>query len=227
MKATQQWEMLASHGHVLLAKVDSYRLKTKWPIAIAALAFILAYLAFSATSGIGGFVGQVVGWTVEKASSLVTSKPLEPTPVPAMNDIEIVAPRTNFDPSLVPKLESDVASAMANRLNAMKNGQKIEFCDTTKKIIDAWSDGVDMTAKCRVSKDGKRLYVWTFINNEVNGVNKYGFNFALIVKQDDGQVVLANLNVFNTIPLPGQKSLDPLLIPRTILMDFPELKRGA
>ena len=216
----QQWEMLASPGHVLLAQVNAYKLKTKLPLIIAACAFALVFTSFWVTPLVSVAMGSGLGWVVGKASGLVAPKAVETTPAPELNNI---APTFNltgpdFDGNTVPKLIEDVLPAMRTQVEMMTKGQKITDCDFTKKITDSWSDGKDMSPKCRYSSDNTRLYVWAVVNDR-GGYRPWA---GLIVKAD-GNVVLANLDLVGAAKLPDVKAVNLLHIPRTLAADFPEL----
>ena len=76
-----------------------------------------------------------------------------------------------------------------------------------------------MSPKCRYSSDNSRLYVWAVVNDR-GGYRPWA---GLIVKAD-GKASLNNLFLVGAAKLPGEKLLDPLLIPRTLAADFPELR---
>ncbi len=217
-KTSQQWEMLASPGHVLLARVNSYRLKTKLPLLLAAGAVLLVYFAFLATPYIANSAGSVTGWIVGKTSSIISSKPIEMTPAPLVKPFGPILKNVNFDGKTIPRLAEDVAPEMQAQVIGMQAGKKMEDCNFSTRITDDWFDGIDVGPKCRYSKDLTRLWVWAFVNN--NG--RYQPWAGLVIKMD-GKVAFVNVEARGLAKIQDVKSVNPEHIPRTIAQDFPEL----
>jgi hypothetical protein len=219
----QQWELIASPGHILLAQVDAYRLKTKAPMILAAVAAATVYLAFFVAPLVGSASGSVVGWITGAASSIATKKPIDPTPAPAVKELRpVFSASMRVDPAVVPSLEVDVAPEMLAQVKGMQAGTKNEGCDYTKRITDLWSDGVDMTPKCRYSADGSRLWVWALVKS-----NEQLRPFIGLIAKKDGQVTYYNVQAQGAAGLAGNPSIAPSRIPRAVAADFPELMIGA
>jgi hypothetical protein len=68
-----------------------------------------------------------------------------------------------FDPQNKIPVLSDVVDALTEQAQIMDEGKKITECDFKSKISDSWADGGDVIPKCRYSKDGSRLWVWSYI----------------------------------------------------------------
>lgn len=217
-KPAQQWELLASPGHVLLQQVNVYHLKHSFlsraligAVAIAIAAFVVAPYA-------GEKTGAALGWVTGKISHSLVPSEVPLTPPPAAHQFAPVIIAAEFDPQSIPDLVADVAPAMLAQVDVMKAGKRIEDCNFAK-ITDPWFDGKDATPKCRYSKDGTRLWVWAYVKN---GAGQHGPFAGLIVKMND-KVTYANVDVPRLIPISGFKGIKPDAIPRTVSMDFPEL----
>lgn len=220
-KTKQQWEMLASEGHVLLARVDAYRLKFKFALLMLIVPFVLAAATFYLTPSISKGIGDVAGWVVGKVSSAVTAKPIDRSEAVFVNPIApSFPPGLSINPNsvVVPRLVEDVAPAMKAQVAAMVKGERMTDCDFGKKITDVWTDGQDMTPKCRYSKDFTRLWVWSVVLED--GRLK---PFAGLVFKRNGEVSFQNVEIPRGAQIAGESSLRPGNIPRTVGADFPEL----
>ena len=60
IKQPQQWELLASEGHVLLARIDAYRTRLKLPLAVATAAIFLAWAGYLVLWLVMFFAGYLV-----------------------------------------------------------------------------------------------------------------------------------------------------------------------
>lgn len=214
------WELIASPGHVLLARVDAYRLKFGRPIIYLFLSIFLALIGFVAAPYLASRAAAIVAWVVEKTSSAVSSKPPETSPAPSVNLIKPTFPRdVGFDKTILPKLATEVAPAMEALIASVQKGEKFSDCDFTKKITDVWSDGVDMTPKCRYSKDLTRIWVWSVVLDEAGGARPF---IGLVAKRD-GKTEFYNVDIPRMALIAGKPSIKPSLIPRAIAADFSEL----
>ena len=214
----QQWELFGSPGHVLMAKVNAMRLAAKTPVLIllASLSLIPAAMGVSKVASdaigntAGAAVGKVVGW--------FTPSPLEKTPAPQSRPFApVMGSSITFDPTMLPDLTADVQPAMAAQLVEFTAKKVITECNFTAQVTDNWFDGVDATPKCRYSKDKSRLWVWAYVKSNQN----HG-PFAGLLMRRDGKVTYSNVAA-NTFKLSGFATIDPALIPRTMVEDFPEL----
>lgn len=216
----QQWELLASPGHVLLAQVDCYRLKLKLPMFFAAAAAVLVYLSFVIAPLVGSGAGGVAGWITSSTKSMFTAKPLAPSPAPELAPFASVLPAgLRFDVARLPRLMEDVAPEMRAQLTAMKASQKTTNCTFDKKITEIWTDGQDFSPRCRYSADGSRLWVWAGVVNDSGNYRPWA---GLIAKRG-GDVQLYNIEGSGLLQLPNQASINPAQIPRAVAQDFPEL----
>jgi hypothetical protein len=219
----QQWELLASPGHVLLAQVDAYRLKLKLPMALAGAALLLVYLTFLVAPVLASGAGGAVGWVTRTVGGWTATKPMAMSPAPVVGLLSPVLPAgLTADPAIVPSL-ADVAPEMDRQVQLMQAGKRTEDCDFNRKITQAWTDGVDMSPKCRYSADGKRLWVWALVKPD----NFRLAPFAGVIAMRDGQARYYNLQVPGAAPLPNEPSINPMDIPRALAEDFPELVKGA
>ena len=217
----QQWEMLASEGHVLLARVNVYRLKFKFAFLMLIVPFLLAAVTISATPKIAKVMGDVVGWVVGKVSSAVSVKPAEKSEAAFVNQYAAVFVGTiSIDAKtvVVPSLKDDVTPAMKALVESASKNQRMTDCDFTKKITDSWTDGIDMTPKCRYSKDFSRLWVWSVVLDE-GRLKPFS---GLVAKRND-KVTFFNVYVPRGGLIPGEPTVFPKNLPRTIAADFPEL----
>ena len=217
----QQWELLASPGHVLLARVDAYRLKLKLPLVLMISAIALALAGLVTAPFIALNAGSLVGWIVQKTSAAVSSKAPDASPAPYVNPFRpTFSPGVTFDKTTLPKLVEDVMPAMESLVATVQKGAKFEDCEFTKKITEHWSDGIDMTPKCRYSTDQSRSWVWSVVLDEAGGARP----FIGMVAKRDGKTEFYNVDIPRTATILGKPSLKPVLIPRTVASDFPELK---
>ena len=221
-KPAQQWELLASPGHVLLAQVDVYRLKLKAPMALGAAALLLVYSTFLVAPLLASSAGGAVGWVTRTVGGWTADKPMAMSPAPGVIQlVPVIPPGLSVDPNIVPSL-ADVGPEMDRQVQLMQDGKRTEECDFTKKINQAWTDGVDMTPRCRYSADGKRLWVWAIVKPD----NFRLAPFAGVIVMKDGQARYFNLGIPGAAALPNHPEVNPLSIPRAIAQDFPELSQG-
>lgn len=219
------WESLASPGHVLLARVNSYHLKTRLPVALALGALLVGFFSVQIGVGVARKVGAVTGWIAGKAAGVISSDPPEESLAPP---VERIYPNIPFglrlDPASLPGLMDAVYPAMKAQVEVMRAGQRIAAgdCVLTKKITDEWTDGVDFTPKCRYSKDGDRLWVWAMVGHEQRAQPFLG----LIAKRPDGvrffNVIMPARND-QRLRIPGEPAVNSAYMPRTLAADFPEL----
>lgn len=219
----QQWELLASPGHVLLAQVDSYRLKLKLPMILGAAAIALVYATFLVAPLLASGAGGAVGWVTKTVGGVFTEKPLAMSPAPAVSQLApVFPPGLQVDPNIVPNL-AEVGPEIDRQVQLMQDRKRTEDCDFSKKINEFWSDGIDMTPKCRYSADGKRLWVWAVVKPDAFRIAP----FAGVIATEDGQARYYNLEVPGAAALPNHPAVNPLTIPRALAADFPELIQGA
>ena len=215
----QQWELLASPGHVLLTRVDEYRRKLRFPSLVIAGAVLVTLAAAPLAYSLAKAGGGVVEWVVRKGGGIVSSPPAK-SPAPEIKTIRIVVPgdfRTTLD--TVPDLETDVVPAMKAQVIASAAGKRLEECDFTRKIDAAWASEGDISPRCRYSKDGSRLWVWSVVKQQDKLRPWMG-----LIRKDGGTATLAQITVSGSA-LSGSvpAKLDPKQIPRAIAADFPEL----
>lgn len=129
----QQWELLASPGHVLLAQVDSYRLKLKLklPMILGAAAIALVYATFLVAPLLASGAGGAVGWVTKTVGGVFTEKPLAMSPAPAVSQLApVFPPGLQVDPNIVPNLaEVDEPQPFDNIDDDM--GSLFEMIDTS------------------------------------------------------------------------------------------------
>lgn len=219
----QQWEMLATRGHVLLAQVDAYRLKLKLPMVLAGAALLLVYLSFAVAPLLASGAGGVVGWMTRTVAGWTAPKPLPLSPAPVVEQLVPVFPTgMSVDPSIVPAL-TDVKPEVLHQVELMREGKRTDQCDFTKKVNEYWSDGIDMTPKCRYSADKKRLWIWALVKVD-------DFRVAPIlgvIREENSTARFYNVQVPDSAGLPGMPAINSMDVPRTIAQDFPELVQGA
>ena len=216
MKFDEQWEHIASPGHVLLARVNAYRHKSAVAIWIFSAALVFALLS----QWLPYRVGAAVAWPVGKLATLFDRRPVAPkmSPAPALTAWTSHL-ATNFsDPSLLPS-PSMLVTALRGAAENIKSGKDIDGCDTTAKITDAWSSSDSAGPHCRSSVDKARLWVW----GAMGSGSRYGAFLVVIRKDSQGAVTILNVTGFD--PVPGFPQIDPIAVyPRAVAADFPELK---
>lgn len=215
----QQWELLASPGHVLLTRVDEYRRKLQLPVLVFAGAVLVTLAAAPVAYLIAEAGGGLVEWVVRKGGGIVASPPAK-SPAPQLKAIRIVVP-SGFTTTLdtVPDLDTDVIPAMNAQVVAAGAGKRLNECDFTRKIDADWASAGDISPRCRYSKDGNRLWVWSLVKQDGKLRPWMG-----LIRKDGGKASLAQITVSGAA-LSGSvpAKLDPKQIPRAIAADFPEL----
>ena len=221
----QQWELLASPGHVLLARVDQYRRKLRLPKMVLAGAVVVALAGVPAAYYTAKAGGGVVQWIVGKVGGFVAQPPKK-DPTPRLKNIRpIVAPGFSATLDSVPDLEADVLPAMKAQVAAAAKGMRLEDCDFGRKIDSEWATPTEITPRCRYSKDGSRLWVWSLVKKGGEMRPWLG----LIAAHGDQPVNLYQISISGAAQSAQAPSLLPTQIPRAIATDFPELsvKTGA
>lgn len=215
----QQWELLASPGHVLLTRVDEYRRKLRLPAGVIAGAVLVTLaagpIAYEAAKAGGG----VVEWIVRKGGGIVSSPPVK-SPAPQLKAIHAVVPAGFSTPlEAVPSLETDVIPSMQAQVAAAGAGKRLADCDFARKIDTDWASVGQIAPRCRYSKDGDRLWVWSLVKHKGQLRPWMG-----LIRKDGGtavfsQIVFSGAVLGDTMPA----RLDEKQIPRAIAADFPEL----
>ena len=100
-----------------------------------------------------------------------------------------------------------------------------EDCDFGRKIDAEWATPSEITPRCRYSKDGSRLWVWSLVKKGGEMRPWLG----LIAAHGDQPVNLYQISISGAAQSAQAPSLLPTQIPRAIATDFPELsvKTGA
>lgn len=223
-KSPQQWEMLASPGHVLLAQVDVLRHKSRAAIAIGAFGLVLLIAAVWLAPRLGAGAGKLAGWITSGVETMTAKAGPVADPVKAPRMIRAsFAPGARFDPAQVATLQ-EVGQAMDAQIAELKAGKGVmEGCDTTKKITDPWAGENDTVPRCRLSADKSRLWVWGIAKPD-------NYRIAPIlgvirVNEATKTHEFVNVDLAGVARLPGKTGIDPLLIPRAIRADFQELSQ--
>lgn len=215
----QQWELLASPGHVLLTRVDEYRRKLRLPAFLLVGAVVASLAAapvayFLAKAGAGS-----VEWVMRTGGGLIANPPAK-SPAPEIKRIQPVVP-TGFTVNLdsVPDFDADVMPAMKAQVVAAATGKRLEDCDFSRKVDAEWANSTDIAPRCRYSKEGSRLWVWSLVKS--NGQLRPWM--GLIKREGKSaklyHVALGRGPVADSSP----DSLYPDNIPRTLAEDLPEL----
>ena len=215
----QQWQLLASPGHVLFARINAYRFKVRLPIALMSAALGIVYLSFALAPMLGSAAGKTVGWVTEKIGDVTAEKPLEPTPAPRVNEIQAVMPAVQLDVLAIPNL-SDIGPEIKNQIELMKAGKQMTDCNFNSPINEPWTDGADFSPKCRYSADKKRLWIWAVVKKTQLDINPF---LGLVATQKDGSVRFFNVRIARGAVLQEHDQIDQFDIPRAIAADFNEL----
>lgn len=218
MKYEQQWEHLASDGHVLLARVAAYQHKVRFALAMVGAAAALGAAAYYVPAFLGGLAGAPARWV----ANLIESTPAAPvkSPAPALKQI---APRLPGQVTMeafasIPSRDV-IASAMGAAAKTVKAGGAVTGCRVTSKITDEWATLENFAPNCRTSDDKSRTWVWGAMTF---GGDRYGPFMTLIRKDAAGEVTVTNVLGVGARIEP-YKATDPAQVPRAIAADFPEL----
>ncbi len=215
----QKWELLASPGHVLLTRVDEYRRKLRLPGLLFAGAMVMTFSAAPAALWIAKAGASSVEWVLRKGGGLMATPPAK-SPAPALKRVQPVVPM-GFSVGLetVPDFDADVLPSMKAQVAAANAGKRLEDCDFGRKIDAQWASVGDITPRCRYSKDGSRLWVWSIVKSKgqlrpwMGLIKREGKSAALF------QIAIAGSPISEVDP--SVLYLDH--IPRTVAEDFPEL----
>ena len=225
-KVPQQWEMLASPGHTLFAQVDAYQKKLKPAVIAASVAAAIFYAVIASTSTLGSVsrsVGYAAGWLVYKFDNRsVPSLPVENL-APKFSSLERTANPPNFYALITqesqPTPADQVRANMASLKAAVTAGTKIDACMPGQKLTEPWAAQGDLSARCKYSADGNRLWVWMLASSN----NRPGW-FVGLVRKNGTDVVVYNVRESGLLTIGGLTPLDAASIPRAIALDFPELE---
>ena len=215
----QQWELLASPGHVLLTRVDEYRRKLRLPTLLLGGAVLAALAAAPVASAIASAAAGSVEWVMRKGGGLVASPPAQ-SAAPSLKQVQPVVP-SGFAVSLdlVPDFEGDVLPAMKAQVLAAGQGKRLDHCDFSRKIDADWAAADDVSPRCRYSQDGERLWVWSIVKNKGQLRPWVG-----LIKRDGKSAKLFHIAVAGSPVAGSDPAALPLShIPRTVAQDFPEL----
>lgn len=220
----QQWELLASEGHVLLARVNVYRRKVNSAYAVAGFGVLFSFaLAYPAANYIGNAAGGVVGWISEKAGSMWV-KDISKSPAPNVSSFRAAVPYGfSVTRDLLADLNTQVLPEMQSVLSKINAGSKFEDCDFSAKITDNWATKDSVIPHCRYSKDGNRLWVWSLVLHDNSLQSWVGVFYRNDTKSK------FQLRQIGYSGLARASQVEVLLanrIPRTIAADFPELVKG-
>lgn len=218
MKYEQQWEHLASEGHVLLARVAAYRHKVGFAYAMVGAAAALGAAAYYVPTFLGGLAGA----PARLVANWIESAPAAPVQSPAPS-LKQIAPRLPGQVTMeafasIPSRDV-IASALAAAAKTVKAGGNVTGCLTTAKITDEWATLENFAPKCRTSQDKSRTWVWGAMTF---GGDRYGPFMALIRKDADGEITVTNVMGAGARIEP-YGATDPAQVPRAIAADFPEL----
>lgn len=152
----QQWQMLASPGHTLLAQVDSYSAKVKSAFIALCVGVAMAYLVLLGTpvlaSASNGF-GRAIGWVVLQGEKLVAPTAPQEDRAPRLTAFAAAATPTNLyglvtDVSQLTSTEQ-LGENMRGLLAAFQSGQKIDACVPGKKVTEPWLAQGDLGVRCK------------------------------------------------------------------------------
>lgn len=215
----QQWELLAAPGHVLLTRVDEYRRKLRLPALVLAGAMLAALAAKPVADLVAGAAAGSVEWVMRKGGGLVASPPAKSL-APTLKRVQPVVP-TGFSVSLdvVPDFENEVLPAMKAQVVAAGQGKRLDQCDFNRKITDEWAAASDVLPRCRYSKDGERLWVWSIVKTKGQLRPWVG-----LIKRDGKTAKLFHVAIAGSpVTDADPSSLNLGNVPRTVAQDFPEL----
>lgn len=222
MPKKQQWELLASEGHVLLARLDIYRKKINKHAMVAGAGILFATaLSFPVGAIVGKYTGSAAGWVSELFSGFGAVEHVAEK-APKLKTLRVVVPRNfraTFDETA--NLQRDVIPEMNRVLDEINKGQKFEHCDFSREITENWADTGDISPRCRYSKDSNRLWVWSVVNNN-NSLNGW---IGLFRRADEKSAFkFYELTDAGFAESKNVSAMKLKFVPRTIEADFPELK---
>ena len=215
----QQWELLASPGHVLMTRIDEYRRKLRLPGLLIVGAVVTTMAAAPLAYALAKAGGGVVEWVVRKGGGIVSSPPTK-SPAPQLKTIRAIVP-SGFSTTLdtVPDLETDVIPAMKAQVVAAGQGKRLADCDFSRKIDAEWASAGSISPRCRYSQDGSRLWVWSLVKQQEQLRPWVG-----LIHKDGDTIILSQVAVSGAAESGAvAEKLDPKQIPRTVAADFPEL----
>lgn len=217
----QQWEILASEGHVLLSRVNVYRRKLPMAYAVAGVGALLAFgAAYPAASLIGNSAGGVIGWASEKISRIGVTE-VEKSIAPIVNNIRaVVPPGFSVSRDMAADLAMQVIPEMQSVLSKVNSGAKFDECDFGKSITENWATNEAVNPHCRYSKNGNRLWVWSIVLQNSSLQPWVGLFYR---ESDKDKFQFRQIESSGLSRAKNATSLSAAQIPRTIAEDFPEL----
>ena len=175
---TQQWRLLASRGHQLLAQVDVLRYRSTRAFVIGGLALLSIPAVLYVTPKIGDAVGRgagavagagssisqkVANFFVRAGDAVTADSDIKSTPAPKVSPIRYIEGKGENDPAQILNTDQvrEKMLAWSKLLEAGKDIPAAE-CDSSKKIIEPWFGNNDVRLRCRASADKTRLWVWGY-----------------------------------------------------------------
>lgn len=215
------WEMLASPGHVLLARVRILVGKQVNGLLIAIVALIVGALMLFVT----GAGARVIHESLSRFAQYVASHAVDAgTPAPAVN--RIFVPPVQIAPEVADQLTSipDAQAWVNASLKRLAAGQQPEYCESAAKITSSWLIAGGQKIGCRISKSTSpaRTWIWGIINAGPQGFPQPA-GFAGVFVKVNGSWTFANLDAGQP-PLPGFVVSVQSNFPRALAEDFPELR---
>ena len=209
----QQWEQLASPGHVLLERVNVIKDEARLAYACLAIAVVLFFLAL--------FLGPKMFLGASHAAAWVTSIGQGGARPPRIRLLDPALPPLTAEQ--IGKLSSgkDALAWVADSKTRLSNGLQPQYCRTGSEITSSWFVGSGNEPICRASKDGSRIWAW--------GALRQGADFALSAvpfalvyrKEPSGWAAYSVRDAGSA--LPDLPAISLSAVPRNVAEDFPEL----
>ena len=211
----QQWEQLASPGHVLLERVNVIADEANVAYACLAIGVVLFFLSL--------FVGPRLFSGSSHAAAWITSIGSGHAAPPMLRPLDPAIPQ--LTPEQIGKLSSvkDAMSWIADSKTRLGNGLQPQYCRSGSQITSSWYVGSGNEPLCRTSKDGARVWSWGVLRQGAD-YTLSAIPFAIVYRKErepTGWTAYAVRDAGSV--LPGLPAIDLRAVPRSTAADFPEL----
>lgn len=210
----QQWEQLASPGHVLLERVNVIHDEANLAYACLSIGVVLFFLSlyvgprlFSGSSHAAAWITSIGSGYNDNAPML---RPLDPALPP-------------LTPEQIGKLSStrDALTWIADSKTRLGNGLQPLYCRGGSQITSSWYVGSGNEPLCRTSKDGARVWSWGALRQGAD-YTLSAIPFTVVYRKEPAGWAAYAVRDAGSV-LPGLPAIDLRAVPRSTAADFPEL----
>lgn len=229
-KTPQQWEMLASPGHELLAQVQAWEQKARTPLWVGAVGLVLAALviwllpkaAMAVRSGAGESIAALFLSDDGGSSSRTVTAPYV---MPMVFTGNVPSGRFANQADVVLLSKADLESALPAFAERVKTGVPVEGC-RVQSIKEPWAGDANGYINCKASADKSRLWVWGVVGVPSSAGGEYLASrlFMVVMRKTDAGVETYNATAsgLRLEAIGGFKPLNVESIPRAYIEDHPE-----